>query len=139
MRNILSTLFFVAILMACSSGPGIREKLPIPDDFNPSYKIASKDRIDYEWDGLDIMRISYRIVIPKLRYEDIRYNCRHLTVKTYESGIHNVSILAYSDESEMNGPYTVALYEFCPYGDWGRTNEMYATPLKDYGENFQLR
>lgn len=135
MRNILSTLFFVAILMACSNGPGIREKLPIPDDFKHSYKIVSKDRIDYKWDGLDIMRMSYRIVA----HENILYNCRHLAVKTYESGVHNISILVYNDESETNGAYTVALYEFCPHGDWSRTNESYSTILEDYEENFRMR
>lgn len=139
MRKILLLIIAILLLFSCSSKSGIEEKLPIPKEFKPSYKIVSDERLDYKWDGLDIMRKSYRITVPKCTNEEIKNNCRHLAIKTYQSGVYNVSIFVYNNRSEVNGQYTVALYEFCPYGDWGRTNEMYSARLKDYGENFRTR
>ena len=139
MNNGLFAFVVILILFGCSSKPGIEEKLPIPKDFAPTYKIITDERLDYEWDGLDIMRRSYRITMPKSSYNEIKDNCRYLAIKTYNNGVHNVSIFVYNDASETNGAYTVAMYEFCPYGDWDRTNEMYSAKLQDYGENFKIR
>lgn len=135
----LSILFSIITILGCSHRPGIEEKLPIPKDFTPTYKIITDERLDYEWDGLDIMRRSYRITLPKSSYDEIKNNCRALAIKTYKDGVYNVSIFVYNDASETNNAYTVAMYEFCPYGDWSRTNEMYSTKLQDFRENFKTR
>lgn len=140
MRKTFLMLAIILIFIGCGNGNGVEEKIPIPEKFMPSYKIVTAERIDYEWDGLDIFRKSYRIVLPeKMTFEEIKNNCRYLTVKTYNEGVSNVSIFVYRDVNETNGSYTVAMYEFCPFGDWNRTNEMYEARLDNYEENFVLK
>lgn len=99
------------------------EKFPIPDDFTPAYQVISFEDLSYMYGGNNIDRHQYRITLPRgLSDDEIKSNMRHLAMQKYEqTGVKNLSILAYRDKSEINGAYTAALYELCPYGKWEQT------------------
>ena len=132
---LLFVLIVTTLFSSCSSR--MEKKLPIPEDFTPNYEIVSQDDIQYKSDGYDIFRYSFRIILPEgLTEKEIKYNFRKIVLDTYEeTNIKNISIFAYLDIVEANGPYTIAMYEFCPYGDWSRTDECYSTPTESYEEN----
>lgn len=99
-------------------------KFPSPDDFTPIYQIVSFEDLSYMYGGNKIDRHQYRIILPRgLSNDEIKLNMRHLAMRKYKQlGVKNLSILAYRDKSEINGAYTAALYELCPYGKWEQTN-----------------
>lgn len=117
----------------CSS---FKEKFPISNDFKPVYQIASFEDLSYMDGGNKINRHQYRIVLPKgLSNDEIKLNMRHLAMQKYaQIGVKNLSILAYRDKNEINGAYTAALYELCPYGKWEQTNVTCSD--ESYEENF---
>lgn len=117
----------------CSS---FKEKFPIPNDFTPVYQIASFEDLSYMYGGHKIDRHQYRIILPRgLSEEDIKLNMRHLAMQKHaQIGVKNLSILAYRDKNEINGAYTAALYELCPYGKWEQTNVKFSE--ESYEENF---
>lgn len=139
MRKIFFLITLIS-LIGCG-GVSIEDKLPLPDDFEPSYQIVKKEDISYKYDGLDIFRYSYRIIVPSyLSEKNIKNNCRHLVrTEQQHTAARNVSIFVYYNASEITGSYTVAMYEFCPYGDWSRTDETYSTITENYEENFKTR
>lgn len=111
-------------------------KFPIPNNFSPVYKDISFEDLSYMYDGSKIDRHQYRIILPRgLSNEEIKANMRHLAMQKYKQlGVKNLSIFAYRDKSEINGAYTAALYELCPYGKWEQTNVMCSD--ESYEENF---
>lgn len=112
------------------------EKFPIPNDFSPVYKDISFEDLSYIYGGNKIDRHQYRIILPRgLSNHEIKSNMRHLAMHKYKQlGVKNLSILAYKDKSEINGAYTAALYELCPYGKWEQTNVKCSN--ESYEENF---
>lgn len=141
MKNSL-LLLFLFLCLSCG-GPGVDECLPLPDNFEKLYTIIEERDISYKSGDYKIFRYAYKIVVPPYNYvtsEHIKNNCRHLVREIHKKkGVRNISVLVYNSESEKNDPYTVALYEFCPYGDWGRTDEDYQTKNEQYAEHLKMR
>lgn len=132
MKKILLLIACVAMLVGC--GKTVKEVIPIPASFSPVYSLISKD--DISTDDAQMLRV--KVTLPKhLSEAEIIENFRSFVIDNYDkTGIRNVAIFAYNNEAEANGSYTIAMYEFCPYGDWSRTNESVTNDK--YAENYTV-
>lgn len=134
MKKILYLSLLLFIVISCDNNT-FEKQFPISDTFIPAYQIASLEDLSFGSGNDEILRHQYRIILPRgLSEEEIKSNMRHLAMQKYKQlGVKNISILAYRDKSEVNGTYTAALYELCPYGKWEQTNVK--CPDESYEEN----
>lgn len=116
----------------------IEDLIIIPESFNPVFKIAKTEDLSYFDKGIKIKRIQQRILIPKgLSKDDVINNLRKSALDLYkEEPLRAISILAYYNKNEINKSYTIAMYEFCPFGDWEIANSN--VRLQDYKENCKI-
>ena len=123
MKKIAWLPLLIFIIISCATD-SFEKKFPISDTFMPSYQIASFEDLSLNNGSNKILRHQYRVVLPKgLSEADIKSNMRHLAMHKYKQhGVKNLSILAYKDKNDINGPFTASLYELCPHGEWGQTN-----------------
>lgn len=131
MKNLILSLACF-ILVGCEKN--IRDIIPVSSSFEPSYSVV--ENTDISINSAQMLRV--KIILPKqLSETEIIDNCRSFVISNYDiTGIRNVTMFAYNNESEINGPYTIGIYEFCPYGDWNRTNEDVKNDA--YRENYKI-
>lgn len=134
-----NAVFFILLALISCKGVSVEDRLPIPDNFKPQYSQEKEVDLTYISQGTKIGRTCFWITTDLLSADDIKNNCRYIVRKTHKStGIRNVSIFIYRNSLDIadGRTYTVAKYEFCPFGDWGRTDESISTSNEEYDEDF---
>lgn len=113
--------------------------IKIPTNFISKFEIVSTEDISYKEKDILIKRIQQKITLPSnLSEDEVKDNLRKVAVGIYNQyECKNISIFAYSDKNNINCAYTIAMYEFCPYGDWSLTNKEVS--ITEYKENVEIR
>lgn len=104
----------------------------------PSYRIAKHENLDIKINGDIVKRVQLRIILPKdLSIEEVVDNFRFAALDfNKEINYNAISIMAYYNENEINGQYTIGMYELCPYGNWSRSTEK--ASIEKYKESYDI-
>lgn len=113
----------------------IEQSIPVFPSFTPTYKIIEIRDLSYA----DIIRKEVRVSLPRnLNKDDILFNFRVISTEEYNKNKFNaITVFAFHENESVNQAYTVAMYEFCPYGDWSRSDKK--VPLSEYGEKIEIK
>jgi hypothetical protein len=117
----------------------IQDKLKLPDDFIPEYKIIETHDCSFTY----AKRYTAKIEIKAgLSQEQIELNHIHAIIEIYtkydkeikvwskKKQIGAIGIFGYTQGDDWILSCTAGMSEFCPFGDWSRAHEK--VNLKDY-------
>lgn len=103
----------------------IAKALKLPVDLKPQYERVSMKRLD----SASAKRLEIRLVLPQgLKKTVIRANLGHAVMTTYASAkragtaLGALTAFAYTDRSQTQGVFTVAVADYAPHGDWSKAN-----------------
>lgn len=92
-----------------------------------SYKIVSEEDLSFVEDNRMVKRTQCKVLIDRNSNEQelksiSKEIIENLISKEYQNA---VTILYYLPNTNTNGGYTAGMVDWAPYGDWGKSNEVW--------------
>lgn len=111
-----------------SPAPVAHDPFQLKPGFEPTYQVIKRENMSMA----SASRWTVRIALPAhLTRKEVEQNLRYAAKEQWDQNQPNaLTVFAYRNGSDYEGPITAGQCDYAPYGDWGRASEQ--VPIDQY-------